>query len=165
MPYIKREYREIIDPSIDLLIHLSKPVPVLIEETIHVLVKSARSIPEFEENKGGILNYIITRLCLGFLTKESYKEMSKIRAAINDAHYELFIINTNLPHMYRYNKQHHSSIINYIIICIGCGFLLDDTCSEKSVIRAAMNDASDEWYRRKMAPYEDKKIQENGDVY
>lgn len=34
-----------------------------------------------------------------------------------------------------------------------------------SSVRAAAQDAADEWYRRVMAPYEDKKITENGDVY
>jgi hypothetical protein len=34
-----------------------------------------------------------------------------------------------------------------------------------SAIRAAMEDASAEFYRRVMAPYEDEKIAENGDVY
>jgi hypothetical protein len=31
--------------------------------------------------------------------------------------------------------------------------------------RAAAQDAADEWYRAVMAPYEDKKRAENGDVY
>lgn len=31
--------------------------------------------------------------------------------------------------------------------------------------RASAQDASDEWYRRVMAPYEDSKRRENGDVY
>lgn len=35
------------------------------------------------------------------------------------------------------------------------------TCSR---VRAVFTDASDEYYRRLMAPYEDKKIEANGDV-
>ena len=31
--------------------------------------------------------------------------------------------------------------------------------------RASAQDAADEWYRRVMAPYEDKKLAENGEVY
>ena len=34
-----------------------------------------------------------------------------------------------------------------------------------SHIRAGFDDASAEWYRRVMAPYEDIKCTENGDVY
>lgn len=34
-----------------------------------------------------------------------------------------------------------------------------------SEAKAAANDAATEWYRRIMAPYEDKKCAENGDVY
>ena len=34
-----------------------------------------------------------------------------------------------------------------------------------SATRAAVQDAVDEFYRRKMVPYEDEKIDENGDVY
>jgi len=37
--------------------------------------------------------------------------------------------------------------------------------SELSSIRAAINDASDEFYRRVLVPLEDRKIRENGDVY
>jgi predicted extracellular nuclease len=32
-------------------------------------------------------------------------------------------------------------------------------------IRGAMENAMSEFYRRKIAPYEDKKILENGDIY
>lgn len=34
-----------------------------------------------------------------------------------------------------------------------------------AAIRAALNDAQQEYYRRVVAPYEDKKAEENGDVY
>jgi hypothetical protein len=37
--------------------------------------------------------------------------------------------------------------------------------STLSRARAAAQDAADEWYRSVMAPYEDKKRAENGDVY
>lgn len=33
-----------------------------------------------------------------------------------------------------------------------------------SEVRAALADARDEFYRRKLAPYEDEKIEENGDI-
>lgn len=34
-----------------------------------------------------------------------------------------------------------------------------------SAARSAAQDAADEWYRRVMAPYEDKKLRSNGEVY
>ena len=90
MPYIKKEQREIIDREIDELINKTK------------------TIDSFESDRGGILNYIITRLALEFRGKESYKNLS--------------------------------------------------------LMKSAMVDASDEWTRRQMNPYEDKKIVENGDI-
>lgn len=90
MPYIKQEQRKLIDVE------------------INNLLAAVEKIPNFKASRGGILNYIITRLGLGLLDKKSYKELS--------------------------------------------------------LIKSAMTDAADEWYRRQMAPYEDKKIEENGDV-
>ncbi len=56
---------------------------------------------------------------------------------------------------------------NYVISTIASELVQTYGHSYKvmSAIRAAMNDASDEFYRRVMAPYEDEKITENGDVY
>jgi hypothetical protein len=36
--------------------------------------------------------------------------------------------------------------------------------SNLSMCSSAMEHAKLEWYRRKLAPYEDKKIEENGDI-
>jgi len=57
---------------------------------------------------------------------------------------------------------------NYCISSIAFALLQRDPeggYEAMSAIRAAMNDASDEFYRRVMAPYEDQKMKENGDVY
>jgi len=37
--------------------------------------------------------------------------------------------------------------------------------AEMSAVRGVLADVSSEFYRRKMAPYEDMKREENGDVY
>lgn len=34
----------------------------------------------------------------------------------------------------------------------------------RSMIHGVLQDVTDEWYRRAMAPYEDKKMLENGDI-
>ncbi|KKM90271.1 hypothetical protein LCGC14_1240310 [marine sediment metagenome] len=34
-----------------------------------------------------------------------------------------------------------------------------------SCARAVVSDVKEEWYRRRMVPYEEEKIEENGDVY
>lgn len=90
MPYITEEMRNQIDYEIGELFNASK------------------DIDDFENNRGGILNYIITRLALNFMGTKSYKNLS--------------------------------------------------------LMKSAMSDATDEWYRKQMIPYEDKKIKENGDV-
>ena len=96
MPYIKQDIRNHIDECINQLASLSR--------------QAATSYSyDFDKNRGGILNYIITRIALKFAGTHSYASLSQMKAA--------------------------------------------------------MTDAADEWYRRQMAPYEDKKIQENGDVF
>jgi hypothetical protein len=67
MPYIKPEMRKIIDHDIDQL------------------VASTKSIPSYNEDKTGIFNYIITKIAVSILDKISYGEMSRIKAAMNDA--------------------------------------------------------------------------------
>lgn len=90
MPYIQRKDRLDIDARIDSLIN------------------QCMTIKNFGDNRGGILNYIITRLAIAFMGKISYKNLS--------------------------------------------------------LMKSAMSDAADEWYRRMMAPYEDEKIKQNGDI-
>ena len=90
MPYILPEQREIIN------------------QEILALVDKAKTIPDFKANRGGILNYIITKIALEFLGEKSYKSLS--------------------------------------------------------LMRSAMEDASAEWYRKQLVPYEEMKIKINGDV-
>ena len=41
---------------------------------------------------------------------------------------------------------------------------IGESYSNLSMCSSAMEHAKLEWYRRKLAPYEDKKIEENGDI-
>lgn len=56
--------------------------------------------------------------------------------------------------------------LNYCIYKLSC--LLIDSMGESyanySMCGSAMEHARLEWYRRRVAPYEDKKIAENGDI-
>ena len=56
--------------------------------------------------------------------------------------------------------------LNYCIYKLSC--LLIDKMGESygnySLCSSAMEHAKLEWYRRRVAPYEDKKIKENGDI-
>lgn len=57
--------------------------------------------------------------------------------------------------------------LNYFYTRVGVHLLAKQGMgyTTASHIRAAMDDASAEWYRRVMADYEDLKCEENGDVY
>jgi hypothetical protein len=57
--------------------------------------------------------------------------------------------------------------LNYFITRVGVHLLARQKMgyTTASHIRAGFDDASAEWYRRVMAPYEDIKCTENGDVY
>lgn len=57
--------------------------------------------------------------------------------------------------------------LNYVLTKIVLEYVAEHGTSYAvlSDARAALNDASSEFYRRMMAPYEDQKIIDNGDVY
>jgi len=54
--------------------------------------------------------------------------------------------------------------LTYIIYKLVANLTENKGYSDKSKFRASIQDAHDEFYRRKMIPYEDEKIHENGDV-
>jgi hypothetical protein len=88
MPYIPDEQRPLFDPAINKLLHEITRFPV--------------------DERGGKLNYIVTRLLLGIVPEPRY------------SHFERFV--------------------GSLVCCLL------------------------EFYRRHVAPYEDKAIQRNGDV-
>ena len=56
--------------------------------------------------------------------------------------------------------------LNYCIYKLSC-LLIDkmgESYSNYSLCSSAMEHAKLEWYRRRVAPYEDKKIHENGNI-
>lgn len=57
--------------------------------------------------------------------------------------------------------------LNYLITSI-CDIYLnqvDESYKAHNDIIGVLNCVEEEWYRRKVVPYEDKKLKENGDVY
>ena len=67
------------------------------------------------------------------------------------------------------NNDILSGHLNYVLFRLA-GLLAQGTSSNPgnyarlAVVRSALNEARDEFHRRIMIPYEDKKIKENGDV-
>ena len=54
--------------------------------------------------------------------------------------------------------------LTYVLYKIATDYVHSESYTTLSDARSSIGDAYDEFYRRKMAPYEDKKIIENGDV-
>jgi len=56
--------------------------------------------------------------------------------------------------------------LNYCIYKISCLLIerLGESYGNYSMCSSAMEHAKLEWYRRRVAPYEDRKIEENGDI-
>lgn len=57
--------------------------------------------------------------------------------------------------------------LNYLISALAADYIRLNGLSYQTIseVRAAMNDASQEFYRRVAVPYEDEKLAQNGDVY
>ena len=64
----------------------------------------------------------------------------------------------------RYEYESKGGILNYIIFRLALKFMGSRSYSSSSLMKSAMTDCAEEWYRRVMAPYEDEKIIQNGDV-
>ena len=67
--------------------------------------------------------------------------------------------------------DNHTGMLNYVITSLLHEYLIGLQCaghtlhySDYSRVRGVLNDASDEFYRTVMGPYEDKKREENGNV-
>ncbi len=56
--------------------------------------------------------------------------------------------------------------LNYCIYKLSCLLIerMGESYDNYSMCGSAMEHAKLEWYRRRVAPYEDKKIKENGDI-
>ena len=57
--------------------------------------------------------------------------------------------------------------LNYIITCLAQIYIAKygESYQHHNDIIGALENAKIEWLRRKVAPYEDRKIKENGDIY
>ena len=69
MPYIKPHLRKQLDPLINELSDAAREA----------------AGPDFIAHRGGILNYIFTRLALQFVRDRSYASLSQMKAAMSDA--------------------------------------------------------------------------------
>jgi hypothetical protein len=73
MPYIKQEQRNGLDPRIESVI------------------EAMWAIPEFNDSKAGILNYVITRLACGAIGEEvRYSKVNEVIGAMECAKLELY---------------------------------------------------------------------------
>lgn len=56
--------------------------------------------------------------------------------------------------------------LNYCLYKLSCLLIekMGESYDNYSMCSSAMEHAKLEWYRRRVAPYEDKKIRENGDI-
>ena len=72
MPYIKSEQRECIDGAIDNLIC------------------DLKAMPDFNENKAGILNYLVTRFCIGTTDTVSYARINELVGMLECCKLELY---------------------------------------------------------------------------
>ena len=63
-------------------------------------------------------------------------------------------------------KVNSEGELNYCIYKISCLLIerLGESYDNYSMCSSAMEHAKLEWYRRRVAPYEDRKIEENGDI-
>jgi len=62
---------------------------------------------------------------------------------------------------------HTAGELNYCLSCICQLYLLyaGESYQTHNDIMGALSGVQQEWYRRKVAPYEEKKIKENGDIF
>ena len=72
MPYIKGEHRNFID------------------DDITDLLESIKSIPDFEKNKAGILNYVVTMLAIDLIGDPKYAKINEIVGALECCKLELY---------------------------------------------------------------------------
>lgn len=113
----------------------------------------------------GELNYLLTKIYINIINEkgESYKLYGEIRTDISTLIYFLhsnmsyFSSGIKLSMQLTYPDLYYTSISDIVNKHRG-------KLNVKLII-GALENSSSELYRRKIAPYEDKKIIENGDVY
>lgn len=54
--------------------------------------------------------------------------------------------------------------LTFVLYTLARRFVQEERYTALSEARSALQDAADEFYRRLLAPYEDKQIEKNGDV-
>jgi hypothetical protein len=166
MPYIVQEWRDRLAPHIKALTGEFEKLPeemvstyfrsmltIVIYEAFGIdgcdpcdhsvevksseLGKFLREMPEFEENRGGILNYTFTMIAIYFVGSPRYSKVNRLigMCARREIRFE---VNKNMLSL--------------------DGDQLDD-------IVGALRCMQLEFYHKLIRPYEDKKTEENGDVF
>lgn len=120
-------------------------------------------------NGGRYANY---ERAMGFLTCLKYEFDRRLsvlqrynmsmKAIEFDLYQESTAINTNFVH--GISKEAQGGHMNYLLSSIYEQLILRGYF-EKEIISAVMHCAIEDFYYKEIAPYEDKKISENGDVY
>jgi hypothetical protein len=162
MPYIKPEARPQWAPIITSLV---EKVGNSSGRLRYLLCVIAGKIA----NGGRYANY---ERAMGFLTCLSHEfdrrlhvllVYNTMRDAMEfDLSQESIAINTNFVH--GISKEAQGGHMNYLLSSIYEQLILRGYF-EKEIISAVMRCAIDDFYYKEVAPYEDKKISENGDVY
>lgn len=69
-----------------------------------------------------------------------------------------------LAHLMQFPLEKQDGAVNYTVTRILKAVYADDNYFTYNRSMGTLAALQSEWYRRKIAPYEDKKIKENGDV-
>ena len=77
-----------------------------------------------------------------------------------------YVIDELISRLYDKNNDKLSGHLNYIFFRLACNVCsgVGASYARMAVVSSALSEAQAEFRRRVMAPYEDKKIEENGDV-
>jgi hypothetical protein len=161
MPYIKQEQRDVIDKEIDAFIIDLKGEPTnrdrirslaelvcavsrqfdpayiggcqILSSYLVTLYEAVASIPEFDSEWPGILNYILSRVSAGLIGDSKYSRINLMMGILDKLQTDTVPATDDAD-----NALHLRGVFK---------------CMEM------------ELYRRLVAPYENSKIEANGDVY
>ena len=133
--------------------------------------QEARGRLKFQNNPKteGELNYLLTLEYLNLVKElgESYTTYGKIRSAVSSLVFDLHALRT-IPPANKFKIDYSLIEKRLRLACrtyfkTNKGIKTDEEILSDTV--GALINSSDELYRRKVAPYEDSKKDQNGDVY
>jgi len=161
MPYIKADIRPLYDANISL--ELKNKDGIALQRIIELIQNSSL------EEQDGIVNYVMTSFLLRFEEDASktypptlsYNNLrTKIRGDrifVKESLKKLFYEVYDPPKYFRFNRAMG------VLACMSKEFERR-TWSLISGSQNIIKELTDEFYKEKVGPYEDKKIEENGDL-